>query len=102
MTILEQHDQIYTQPHWTVPNDPHMIQRLDAEWDAIKRDNPEFKPEALHHMIARIYDVSMSDSEIRQALFHRITEHYNVDYEILYNTWLAGGCDVRTQELQTQ
>lgn len=101
MNILELHDQRYKQSDWTVPNEPDTIAALDAAWESIKQEHPEFKPKNLHQWIARIYDASFTDSEIRQALFHRICEHYNVAYDLLYETWLEGGCDVRTHELMT-
>lgn len=100
--IIAGEKEVYTHPNWTLPEEHYgdMSKAVEAEWQAIKAEQPELQLDQLHRNIARIYDKSFSDSEIRQALFHRMCDHYGVEYSVLYDTWLEGGCDVRTGELQ--
>ena len=91
-------------PNWTLPeaNYGEMNKKVQAEWEAIKREQPELKLKELHRNIDRIYNVSFTDSLIRQALFYRMAAHYKIKYDVLYNAWLHGDCDVSTTKIQKQ
>ena len=95
---------IYMNPNWTLPEADYgnMNKKVQAEWEAIKQEQPELQIEKLHNNIARIYNVSFHDSGIRQALFYRMAAHYKVEYDVLYNTWLNAGADVLTTKVQKQ
>lgn len=77
-----------TASNWSLPNNPEIVRSLDTEWESIKQDHPTFNLVKLNGMIERIFDASFGDSEIRQQLFFRISDHYNVDYDTLYQAWL--------------
>ena len=98
-----------TAPNWTllppqnsaVEETAHSdcIAALDAEWNAIKNDYPEFENVNVRSCIDRLSEATKfvkiagfhfgeNDSTVRQALFVRMTDFYNVEYNTIYERWL--------------
>ena len=98
-----------TAPNWTlfppqnsaVEEKAHSdcISALDAEWNAIKNDYPEIENVNVRSCIARLCEATKfveiagfcfgeTDSTVRQALFFRMADFYNVEYNTIYERWL--------------
>ena len=99
----------YRASNWTIYCDEgnmnDCINGLETEWNAIKEEFPEFNAENVNPILDRIYATAspfgFADSEVRQALFHRMVDFYNVDYDVIYESWLGhfSEADVLLQEV---
>lgn len=80
-------------PYWTVDSECDgeiIVESLNNLWESIIKDYQKLDLSNINDFVSRAYDI-FGDSMIREQLFYRICNHYDVDYEEVYNSWLFYG-----------
>ena len=66
--------------------------KLDEKWESIKEQYPTFDPTMVLSSLNEIYDIAgeHATSEMRCTSFSRMSDFYDITYDVMYKIWLNG------------